>query len=48
MRIAGREQRSIWLENDGWGVGVIDQRALPHAFRLLRLESAVDAASATP
>jgi methylthioribose-1-phosphate isomerase len=46
VRIAGREQRSIWLDDDGWTVCVIDQRALPHALRVLRLESAADAAGA--
>jgi methylthioribose-1-phosphate isomerase len=44
--IEGGEQRSIWLDDDGWSVCVIDQRALPHAFRVLRLESAADAAGA--
>ena len=46
MRVAGHEQRTIWLDDDGWGVLVIDQRALPHELRTLRLESAADAASA--
>jgi methylthioribose-1-phosphate isomerase len=40
------DQRAIWLDDDGWGVRVIDQRALPHAFRVLRLETAAEAAGA--
>jgi methylthioribose-1-phosphate isomerase len=40
------DQRAIWLDDDGWDIRVIDQRALPHAFRVLRLETAADAASA--
>ena len=29
--------RSIWLERDGWSVGAIDQRRLPHEFVVARL-----------
>jgi len=46
VRTGERDQRAIWLDEDGWGVRVIDQRALPHGFRVLRLETAADAASA--
>jgi methylthioribose-1-phosphate isomerase len=44
MKVDGRHFRSIWLEGDGWSVGAIDQRRLPHEFVVARLES-VDAAA---
>src|SRR5271155_2770160 len=49
MKVAGKPTRSIWLESDGWSVGVIDQTALPHRFvtaRLATLEQAAHAISA--
>jgi len=46
MKVAGKETRTIWLEPDGWSVGVIDQTALPHRFATVRLVSLVDAAQA--
>ena len=48
MKVDGRPFRSIWLEPDGWSVGAIDQRRLPHEFvvaRLTDLETAADAIS---
>ncbi|HZZ60514.1 MAG TPA: S-methyl-5-thioribose-1-phosphate isomerase, partial [Roseiarcus sp.] len=42
----GRSYRTIWLNEDGWGVDVIDQRWLPHEFRIATLRSAADAATA--
>ncbi len=44
MKVDGRHFRSIWLEPDGWSVGAIDQRRLPHEFVIARIES-VDAAA---
>ena len=44
MKVDGRHFRSIWLEADGWSVGAIDQRRLPHEFVMARIES-VDAAA---
>jgi methylthioribose-1-phosphate isomerase len=38
--------RSIWVEPDGWSVGVIDQTALPHRFATARLKTLQDAAHA--
>jgi hypothetical protein len=38
--------RSIWLEEDGWSVGAIDQRRLPHEFVIARPETADAAADA--
>ncbi len=46
MKIGGKHIRSVWLEPDGWAVGIIDQTLLPHRFATLRLESLDDAAHA--
>ncbi len=46
MKVAGKAMRSIWLEPDGWSVGVIDQTALPHRFATARLATLEDAAHA--
>ena len=37
MKVDGKAMRSIWLEPDGWSVGVIDQTTLPHRFATTRL-----------
>jgi methylthioribose-1-phosphate isomerase len=39
MKVDGKAMRSIWLEPDGWSVGVIDQTVLPHRFATARLTS---------
>src|SRR5438552_16146236 len=46
MKVDGKHFRSIWLEPDGWSVGAIDQRKLPHDFVVVRLTSCDDAADA--
>ena len=46
MKVDGRHFRSIWLEPDGWSVGAIDQRRLPHEFVIARMTSAADAGEA--
>jgi methylthioribose-1-phosphate isomerase len=46
MKVDGRHYRSIWLEPDGWTVGAIDQRKLPHEFVVKRLASCQAAAAA--
>ena len=46
MRVDGKNTRSIWLEADGWSVGVIDQSQLPHRFATIRLTTLDDAARA--
>src|SRR6267154_2865565 len=46
MKVDGRHFRSIWLEPDGWSVGAIDQRRLPHEFIVARWTSADDAGDA--
>ena len=46
MKVDGKAMRSIWVEPDGWSVGVIDQTALPHRFATARLATLQDAAHA--
>jgi methylthioribose-1-phosphate isomerase len=46
MKVDGKAMRSIWLEPDGWSVGVIDQTLLPHRFATARLASLDEAAHA--
>jgi methylthioribose-1-phosphate isomerase len=46
MNIDGKPWRTIWLEPDGWSVGVIDQTRLPHRFATRRLATLADAADA--
>ncbi len=46
MKIDGKHTRSIWLEPDGWSVGIIDQTFLPHRLEKLRLTTIGQAAHA--
>jgi len=46
MKVDGRDMRTIWVEPDGWSVGIIDQTALPHQFTTVRLSSVEDVARA--
>ncbi len=46
MKVDGKAMRSIWLEPDGWSVGVIDQTVLPHRFATARLATLDEAAHA--
>src|ERR1700723_336351 len=46
MKVDGKSMRSIWLEPDGWSVGVIDQTTLPHRFATARLVTLEEAAHA--
>src|SRR3954466_8235609 len=46
MKVDGKQFRSIWLEPDGWSVGAIDQRLLPHDFVMARLTTCDAAADA--
>jgi methylthioribose-1-phosphate isomerase len=46
MRIDGHITRSVWLEEDGWSVGIFDQRALPWSVKRLVLRRMEDAAQA--
>src|SRR5690606_34988932 len=34
VKVGDRHYRTIWIEDDGWSVAVIDQRWLPHEFRV--------------
>jgi methylthioribose-1-phosphate isomerase len=46
MKVDGKPTRSIWLEPDGWSVGIVDQTLLPHRFAIARLTSLDEAAHA--
>jgi methylthioribose-1-phosphate isomerase len=46
VKVNGRATRTIWLNADGWGVDVIDQRWVPHAFRVATLRNVGEAATA--
>jgi methylthioribose-1-phosphate isomerase len=46
MQVDGKPHRSIWGDESGAAVSIIDQTALPHAFVVRRLETLEDAAEA--
>ena len=46
MKVNGRATRTIWLNADGSSVDVIDQRWLPHEFRVATLTTLGEAATA--
>jgi len=46
MLIDGKWMCGVWIEADGWSVGIIDQTKLPHAVTTLRLATLADAAHA--
>jgi methylthioribose-1-phosphate isomerase len=46
MKIHGQAYRTIWLAQDGWRVGVIDQTRLPFRFETVTLSSVEAAAEA--
>src|SRR5213592_3337741 len=46
MKVDGKHFRSIWLEPDGWSIGAVDQRKLPHDFAVVRLTTCDAAADA--
>jgi methylthioribose-1-phosphate isomerase len=46
MKVGGKAMCSIWLEPDGWSIGVIDQTALPHRLVTARLTTLEDVAHA--
>ena len=46
MNIDGTHYRSIWLNDDGWSVSVIDQTLLPFEFAVKQLTTVDDAATA--
>jgi methylthioribose-1-phosphate isomerase len=46
MKLDGVPSRTIWLERDGWSVGILDQTLLPHRIERVRLQTVEDAAQA--
>ena len=46
MKVDGQSYRSIWLDEDGRTVVVIDQTRLPHSFATRKLHTVEDAADA--
>ncbi|MFO1121233.1 MAG: S-methyl-5-thioribose-1-phosphate isomerase [Hyphomicrobiales bacterium] len=44
MNVNGRAYRTIWLNDDGWSVGIIDQTRFPHLFETVTLRTVEDAA----
>jgi methylthioribose-1-phosphate isomerase len=46
MKVDGRHFRTIWVEPDGWSIGAIDQRRLPHEFIVTRMTDCEQAADA--
>jgi methylthioribose-1-phosphate isomerase len=46
MKIDGKQMRTIWVEDDGASVGIIDQTELPHRFVTERLVTVEDMARA--
>jgi methylthioribose-1-phosphate isomerase len=46
MKVHGQPMRTIWVEPDGWSVGIIDQTRLPHAFVTARLTTMEEVAHA--
>jgi methylthioribose-1-phosphate isomerase len=46
MKVNGAHTRTIWLEPDGWSVGIIDQTVLPHRYATVRLTTLAEAAHA--
>ncbi len=46
MKVGGVAQRTIWVEDDGVSVGIIDQTRLPFEFVRLRLRNLPDAVDA--
>jgi methylthioribose-1-phosphate isomerase len=46
MKVDGQDFRSIWVEGDGWTIGAIDQRRLPHEFVIAKLTTCEEVAEA--
>ena len=44
MKVEGVPHRTIWVEPDGWSVGIIDQTRLPHRFAKVTLRRPEEAA----
>ncbi|MGD1878638.1 MAG: S-methyl-5-thioribose-1-phosphate isomerase [Kiloniellaceae bacterium] len=46
MKVDGKAYRTIWLNDDGWSVEIIDQTRMPHAFETVTLTTLGEAAHA--
>ena len=46
MKVNNTPYRSIWLNENGWSVDIIDQTRLPHEFIIKTLTSMLEAAEA--
>jgi methylthioribose-1-phosphate isomerase len=46
MKVQGKAQRTIWLNADGWSVGIIDQTKFPHRFETVDIKNMAEAAIA--
>jgi methylthioribose-1-phosphate isomerase len=46
VNVDGVPYRSLWLNEDGWSISIIDQTRLPHVFEIANLRSLEDAAHA--
>ena len=46
MKVGSRHYHTIWLNPDGRSVDIIDQRWLPHEFRVVTLKTVDDVATA--
>ncbi|MEM8813358.1 MAG: S-methyl-5-thioribose-1-phosphate isomerase [Pseudomonadota bacterium] len=46
MNVDGVPYRTIWLNNDGWSVDIIDQTLFPHRFETVTMKTVEDAATA--
>ncbi len=46
MKVGERHYKTIWLNDDGASVDIIDQRWLPHEFRVVTLKTVQDVATA--
>jgi len=46
MNVGDKHYHTIWLNEDGRSVDIIDQRWLPHEFRIVTLKSVADVATA--
>lgn len=46
MKVDGTPMRTIWTNEDGWSVSIIDQTRLPHVFAIVSLRTMKEAAVA--
>jgi methylthioribose-1-phosphate isomerase len=43
MKVNGTPTRTIWLNENGWAVDIIDQTKLPHSYEIVTMENLQDA-----